>query len=326
MEGGKIGKIKGELGGRVKENVALSLYTTLGIGGHAKLLAEAYRQKDLINAVNIAGQNNIAFVVIAGGSNLLVSDERYDGFVIVIKTSGIKREGSKVIVEAGTKLQEFVDFAIANGLAGVECLIGIPGTIGGAIYGNAGAYGQTINDKFVKAEVFDQKRIVEFSKEQCKFSYRESIFQKNKFIILRLEFLFDEKTSPLVLKNKAEEILKQRLVKYPPNLLCPGSFFKNVIVADLPKDVLDKIPPERIVYGKIPAGYLLEVVGAKGKTKGKIKIADHHGNLFVNQGGGKASDFVYLAKTYARKVKDKFGIILEPEVQFVGVESLALQY
>ena len=120
------------------------------------------------------------------------------------------------------------------------------------------------------------------------------------------------------MKKQVTEILKTRLLKYPQNMKCPGSFFKNVLVKDLSPQVLAKIPNENIVYGKISAGYLLEAVGVKGKRKGDIQIADYHANLFFNLGKGRATDFYSLVKDCQNRVKKKFGINLEPEVQLIG--------
>jgi len=205
-----------------------------------------------------------------------------------------------------------------EGYVGMEKMTGIPGTVGGAVYGNAGAYGQVVSDKLLRVKVFDGKKVTWVPKKLCKFGYRESIFKKNKWVLLEAEFLFNSRVDPAELKKAAADTLTLRLKKYKPGLKCPGSFFKNIEVKDLTREQLVKIPKEKIVYEKVPAGYLLEEVGAKGKKLGKILIADFHANLFINTGGGNPTDFYNLAKTYAEKVEEKFGIKLEPEVQLVG--------
>jgi len=296
----------------------LSKHTTLALGGPAKFFAYAKTENELKDLINYAEKSKIPYMVIGGGSNLLISEKGYNGLVIVNLLRGISVGDSSLAVRSGTHLQELVDFANNNGFAGLEHLTGIPGTVGGAIYGNAGAYGQTVSDNLIRVKILKNGEELWLNKKDCGFAYRESVFKKDKSIILDAEFRLD-KASFEKLKAESAKILSERLKKYKPAIMCPGSFFKNVLESDLAKEQLEKIPKEKIVYGKIPAGYLLEVVGAKGDHLGKIKIADYHGNLFINLGGGTAKDFYELATRYKDKVKDRFGIELQPEVQLVGV-------
>jgi len=300
------------------EKEPLSAHTTLKMGGPAKYFMEAKQQRRLLDAVRLAKSQNIQFMVIGDGSNLLVSKRGFEGLIIKNSVTSIKSKGKVVTVEMGTKLQALVDYTIKKGLAGMQSLAGIPGTVGGAIYGNAGAYGQTISDCLVKLKVFDGKKTLWFSKKACKFSYRESFFKNSHYVLLEAKFKFPNKQHQTTLKKQAKEILGARAKKYPKGIYCPGSFFKNFPIEKISKKKLNSIPPDRIVFGKLPAGYLLEVVGAKGAKRGKIKIADYHANLFINIGGGIPQDFYGLAKFYQRKVMQKFGITLEPEVQLVG--------
>lgn len=335
-----------------QNNYPLKKVTTLQIGGPAKQFVEVVTQEELIKAIKLAKNQNQPYLVIGGGSNLLISDEGIDCLVIRNKISNIAtwKVGSdsfQVCAKSGTALQTLVDYSIENGLAGLEKLAGIPGTVGGAIYGNAGAYGQTISDHLIKVEVLHYsvtpaktgiytnkngfqiplKARLAFggksgmTKEECCFNYRDSIFKKTKDTILEVTFLL-EKGDPETLQQEAQDTISKRLVKYPPGIKCPGSFFKNIIASTLPKEILEKIPQEKIVFGKLPAGSLLEEVGAKGQEMDGIKIAPYHANLFVNEKNGTAKDFYNLAKTYALKVKEKFGISLEPEVQLINLPSL----
>lgn len=300
------------------KDVVLAPFTTLDIGGPARFFAEVASITDLKDAIATAQKSHIPFLVIGSGSNLLVNDKGYDGLVIKNSTDNIKIDGQKFIVSGGTSLQKLVNTANKYGFAGLEKLTGIPGTVAGAIYGNAGAYGETISDHLVRVLVFDGRKTYWMSKKQCVFDYRESGFKNNKnLVILESEFELD-RGNPEKLKEISREILEMRLKKYHPNIKCPGSFFKNIIASKLAQDVLAKIPSEKIVYGKIPAGYLLEEVGAKGKEQDGVKIASYHGNLFINQSNGTAKIFYKLAKEYQEKVKEKFRITLEPEVQLVG--------
>lgn len=305
---------------KILENVLLAPYTTLGIGGPARFFFAARTQGQLQEGVRWARAKEIPFLVIGSGSNLLVNDSGFSGLVIKNGVTGIRRSGLRLTVKGGTLLQDLVDFANRTGLAGMEKMTGIPGTVAGAIYGNAGAYGQTISDHLVGVNVFNGRGKRCFSRSQCRFSYRESIFKtRRNLVILEAEFLL-ERSEPKLLRVTSQDIKALRETKYPLGMRCPGSFFKNLQTKDLPSRTLRKIPLDKIKHGKVPAGYLLEEAGAKGKSRGRVKIASYHGNLFFNEGGGTAGDFRALAEKYRQKVKERFGVLLEPEVQLVGFE------
>lgn len=306
---------------RVLQRELMKNHTTLGIGGPAREFIIIKTGEELVEAIKRARKMELPYIVIGSGSNLLVSDDGFDGVIINNNISGISSEDNQIKVAAGTTLQSFVDYTIVNGLDGMSTMTGIPGTVGGAIYGNAAAYGQAVSDYLEKVYVFDGKNELWLTKEECLFDYRDSGFKKTINIIIEAVFNFP-KGDPEKLKLESEETLKKRLVKYPPGIKTPGSFFKNVLASNLSKETLAKIPVDKIIFGKIPAGYLLEAVGAKGDQLGQIKIADNHGNTFMNLGGGNASDFYALAKKYYQKVKERFGIELEPEVQFINLPPL----
>ena len=313
-------KVKKLLKGKVIINEAMAVHTTLGIGGPASLYTEVVKEEDLRRIIKVAIKEKVAYIVIGEGSNLLISDNGYQGIVIKDAVEGISIVGQRVIAKGGTNLQKFINYCVDKGLSGCEKMSGIPGAVGGAIYGNAGAYGQTISDYLVSVKAFNGRVVKVLDKKMCLFGYRDSIFKKNGQIILEGEFIF-EKGSKEFLKRISLDTISLRLQKYPQGIKCPGSFFKNIEAGKLAKKTLEKIPKDKIIYGKIPAGYLMETVGAKGKVKGSIKIADHHGNLIVNLGAGKASDFHTLAFDYAEKVEKKYGIKLEPEVQLIGFNN-----
>lgn len=313
----KLKKLKKALGRKCKTSEPMDRHTTLKIGGGAALFVEAKTEEELIGYIKMAKRFNIDYFILAGGSNLLVSDSGFDGVVIKNGVCGIKTDGRKVRAESGTILRDLIDLLIGKGLKGMEKMCGIPGTVGGAIYGNAGAYGQEVSDNLIRVKVFDGKKEIWLTKSACRFGYRDSVFKNNRLAVLAAEFNFRH-GEPTKLKTKANEILKIRQEKYPDGLKSPGSYFKNVLLKDVPPEAIRKIPKEKIMFDKIPAGYLLGAVGANGKEKGKIRIASYHANLFINRGGGKASDFLKLAKVYSDKVKKKFGIELEPEVRLVG--------
>ncbi|MDP3974336.1 MAG: UDP-N-acetylmuramate dehydrogenase [Candidatus Daviesbacteria bacterium] len=319
----------------MKSNYPISSLTTLQIGGPAKKFVVIKTEDELIEAIQYAEGDNLDFLIIGGGSNLLVSDQGVDKLIIKngitgISTSKVGFDSFEVKVKSGTLLQDLVNYAIQYGLSGLQKMTGIPGTVGGAVYGNAGAYGQTISDHLVEVTVLNSSAVIPANagiqlknllKEDCGFAYRDSGFKRNHSTIIEVAFQL-ENGDPKTLQQQADEVLKKRLIKYPKGIKCPGSFFKNIVAETLSKDILDKIPPENIVYDKLPAGKLLEEVGAKGDSLDGIEIASYHANLFVNKGEGSAQAFYDLAKKYTQKVYEKFGITLEPEVQLINLPQL----
>ncbi|MBI2315202.1 UDP-N-acetylmuramate dehydrogenase [Candidatus Daviesbacteria bacterium] len=314
------------------DNYLLKNITTLSIGGPAKKFAAVKTQEELVQAIQYAKENNLDYLIIGGGSNLLIADEGVNALVIKNEIVGISASGEskptpevpvKVKVKSGTPLQALVDYAISHQLAGLQKLAGIPGTVGGAIYGNAGAYGQAISDHLITVTTLNPNNLTiqQFNNPECRFGYRDSIFKKTHHFILEVEFQLTAGDT-IELKKEAEQTLAARLIKYPKGIKCPGSFFKNLIASDLPAEILARIPAGKIVYGKIPAGTLLEIVGAKDQSVDGIEIAPYHANLFLNTGTGTAKAFYTLAKEYAKKVKEKFGVILEPEVQLINLPPL----
>ncbi|KKU02790.1 MAG: UDP-N-acetylenolpyruvoylglucosamine reductase [Candidatus Amesbacteria bacterium GW2011_GWB1_47_26] len=287
---------------QIKENVPLAGYTTLEVGGPAGYLVEAKTRDEILEIRDWAKKEGIEWKMIAGGSNLLVSDEGYPGLIIVNRTAG-----------SGMTLDDLVDQMNSRGLVGMECLAGIPGTVGGAVYGNAGAYGQTISDHLKGVTTLTGF----WPREKCEFGYRESIFKKNKEIILEAEFDLP-KGDREALVAKSDQIRELRKKKYPPEMKCPGSFFMNLWFDRLPEELKKQIPAEKVKGGKIAAGYLLEQVGARGRKLAGAAVADYHGNLIYNAGGAKAAEIWELARQLQEEVQKKFGVVLVPEVQLLG--------
>ena len=309
-----------------KRNYPLKNLTTMKVGGPAKYFFIARNEKNLIKAIQWAGKNKIGWYVVGEGSNLIPGDESFDGLIIKNKIENLKKVGNKIYVGAGNNLLEFILKINKFGLAGIEKMAGIPGTVGGAIYGCAGAYGQEIKDCLVGVRIYDGKATKRISKNQCRFNYRESIFKtKKNHIILGAEFRFKNGDSKKLM-DESKKIIKLREKKYRPGLLCPGSFFKNIIVKNIKpaavrKKLLKKVGKDKIIFGKIPAGYILEAVGAKGMRRGGIRVAKHHGNLIYNSGKGKSSEILKLAKMLKTKVKRRFGLDLEEEIQYLNYNS-----
>ncbi len=304
----------------LRHNVALAPLTTFGVGGRARWFVSVSASKQLVETVRIARAKNLPYRVFAGGSNVVFSDKTFPGLVIQFKPKATpcRWQGVALTCGANLPLASLIKTAISHGLAGLENLSGIPGTVGGAIVGNAGAYGQTISDCLTRVEIFTGRQIKWLDKKQAQFAYRESIFKKLAWLILRVEFKL-EKGVKKVLVKKSREIIKIRSEKYNPSLRSPGSFFKNVLVKDVSRATLAKLDQTKVRDGKIPAGYLLEAVGAKGMRQGGIRVADFHGNLLINDRRGTYRDIVTLAAKLKKLVKKKFGIILDEEVRYLGV-------
>lgn len=293
-----------------------------------------------MEAVAAAKNSGLPYKILAGGSNIVFPDGILNGFLIKIGSFSrplIKVVGQRIEADSGVELMQLIKVAIRNGFSGLETLSGIPGTIGGAIVGNAGAYGHSISEAVEKVEIFDPfdaapsfapqsgtsagrqgKRWLK--NKDCGFHYRHSIFKEQPYIVLRAVLKFNlsgqEKGNPKKLKEISQNIITARLKKYKPGLRCPGSFFKNVLVKDVSRKTLSLINQEKIIEGKIPAGYLLEQVGAKGMRLGGIRIADFHGNLLINDGQATAKDVKNLAEILKNRVQNKFGIKLEEEIRY----------
>jgi UDP-N-acetylmuramate dehydrogenase len=300
----------------VSQNVPLSLYTRFGIGGPARILAEASTPEAFVSAVEEVRREGIPWTVVGGGTNLIVSDDGFSGVVLRFTSKRLERAGARVTAQAGASLQDLVDFTINDGLAGLETMTGIPGSVGAAVYGNAGAYGRSIAQSVTLVRFFDGAGIREFDNAQCEFAYRESIFKRHKEWVIFSAELMLEPAESAELRSRADEILEIRNRKYPPSMKCAGSIFKNLLLADLPDGL--EVPAAVIREGKVPAAYFLEQVGAKGMRLGDIHVADYHANLIYNAGAGTARDIAELIQDLKDRVLCKYGLELEEEVQYVG--------
>jgi len=314
-------KIENKLPG-IQRNVLLKNYTTFRIGGPARYFFVAKNKTELIEVIKTAKKLKLPFFILGGGSNLLVSDKGFNGILIKIRNTKYEipacpagRQNTKIMAEAGVMLGELVNILAKAGLSGLEWAVGIPGTIGGAIRGNAGAFGYSMADVVKSVEVleipdfqfsifnfqFSNKFQIPNSKilknKDCKFGYRDSIFKSNKNLIILSAELQLKKGNKKEIQEKMKEYLNYRKETQPLNLPSAGSIFKN------PKG--------------FSAGELIEGCGLKGKRIGNVKISEKHSNFIVNLGNGKAKDVIKLIKLIKQKVKKKFGVVLEEEIQFL---------
>ncbi|MBK5291744.1 MAG: UDP-N-acetylmuramate dehydrogenase [Acidobacteriia bacterium] len=303
---------------RVSEGEPLKLHTRFGIGGEAGLLAEASSEEAFLAALAVVRERQVPLALIGGGSNLVVSDQGFPGLVLRYLGDRIGADGTRVSVEAGAELQALVDFTIDRGLRGLGTMTGIPGWVGAAVYGNAGAYGHSIAERVSLVRYWDGEKMCSAHREQCCFAYRESIFKKHKsWFIFSAELSMDA-ADPNELRKAADEIRRVRDAKYPPSMRCAGSIFKNCILADLPAAVVAQVPAQVVREGKIPAAWFLEQVGAKGMRRGDIQVASYHANLIYNDGNGRAEDLCHVIRELKQRVLDRFGFELEEEVQYIG--------
>jgi UDP-N-acetylmuramate dehydrogenase len=247
-----------------------------------------------------------------------VSDDGFPGAVVRYAAKSIEFDGAVVRVDAGAALQDLVDASIVRGLRGLETMTGIPGWVGGAVYGNAGAYGHSIQERVESVRLFDGREFRDIGNTECEFSYRESAFKRHKEWIIVSATLRLEDAAGEDLAAAAASILKIRNAKYPPEMRCAGSIFKNLMLADLPIDARARVPANVIREGKVPSAYFLEQAGAKGMADGAIQVAEYHANLIYNSGGGTAHQLRTMICELKRRVREEFGIELEEEVQYVG--------
>lgn len=304
----------------IRENAPLAAYTRFGIGGPAALLCDTASEGAFVEALHTAEEFAVPRVVIGGGTNLVVSDAGFDGVVLRYTGSRIEQQGSGLQIESGAVLQDAVDYSIQAGLRGLQTMTGIPGYIGAAVYGNAGAYGHSIQEILEQVRFTDGTRVRTFSNEQCRFQYRDSIFKAHKeWVILSVQLRF-EAGDAVELSRAANEIRVIRDAKYPPTMKCAGSIFKNLIFSALPVHVQQEIPPKVVREGKVPSAWFLEQVGAKGMRRGDIQVASYHANLIYNDGAGTAADLVAIIRDLKERVKQRFGFEVEEEVQYVGFE------
>jgi UDP-N-acetylmuramate dehydrogenase len=334
---------------------SLSNFTTLHVGGPAQNLIHATTESELTAAINAADSSNQPLLILGGGSNVLVGDDGFQGTVVLVETKGNSYEidacsGGLLTVAAGEDWDEFVAFTIDKGLANLESLSGIPGTIGGSPIQNIGAYGHEVGEVIARLRTYDrtEKKIVTFTADQCEFSYRNSKFKKEspRYVILDVTFHLrnGEMSLPVGYAELAKElgveigarapiadvrnaVLKLRERKgmlLGQNIWSAGSFFTNPILsavdaAKLPADAPRW--PQSNGEVKTSAAWLMEHAGVtRGDQLHGAQISPLHVLALTNSGTATANDLLELARSARAKVRDKFGITLEPEVRLVGVE------
>lgn len=321
--------------------------TTFRTGGNIKHFFAIKDKNDLVERVRFAKENKLPIFIIGGGSDILVSDEDFDGVVLKYVADKITRDGDIVTAEAGLEWDKLVEYAVNKNLGGIESLSAIPGTVGGAPIQNIGAYGQELKDTFLRLLAYDidKEEFKEFSKDECHFEYRDSIF-KNKeywqrFVICEVSLKLLQNYTPTVkyeslnkylnleknhtlreVREAVTQVRSERLEdwKINPNA---GSYFKNPIIDENKKRELEskysdvKIYPYKDKF-KIFAGWLVENAGWKGRSLGNVKVSSKHALIIINSDGlAKSSDVLTTANKIKEDVYKKFKIKLESEVQYI---------
>ncbi len=345
----------------IQENLPLAPLTTFKVGGPARYFAEAKAVREVSEAVDFANARALPLFVLGGGSNLVISDAGWHGMVLKIAVAGIeqRKENGKTIFEvgAGEEWDKFVACAVGKNCAGIECLSGIPGSVGGTPVQNVGAYGQEVSETIDSVVALDLKdgQLRDFCNEACGFSYRASIFnttERGRFIIVRVTYALTPDGEPRIhyadlkkhffgwsttpsLADTRHAVRQIRASKGmlisadDPDSRSAGSFFKNPIV---PRDVYEELlrlaeakglqVPSYPTAGslmKVSAAWLVERSGfSKGFTSGRVGLSRKHALAIVNLGGATAAEIVALKEHIQERVKDIWGIALHPEPVFVG--------
>jgi UDP-N-acetylmuramate dehydrogenase len=312
--------LAGVAGLTVAQNVSLKAYNRFGLGGPADLLATANEADVLAEALSVSRRLGLPFYFLGEGSNVIVADAGYRGLVLRYAAGTVEMRDGIVYAEVGAPLQALVDFSIAQGLQGIHTLERIPGSVGGAVYGNAGAYGRSMHESISGVRFLDGEALREFDNPGCEFEYRESIFKRRKDWIVLSCTLELESGNAAELAKEAAHIRAIRDEKFPPAMRCAGSIFKNLYFDRLPAAAQQLVPAAAVRGGKVASAFFLEKAGAKGMRQGGIEIAPYHANVIYNAGGGTAAGLRSLIAELKRRVREQFGFDVEEEVQYVGGE------
>lgn len=285
----------------IKIDEKLSEYVNFKVGGPADILLIPNSKEQVIKSIKICKENNIPFYLIGNGSNILVRDGGFRGVVLSLKNvKNICVDGEKIEAECGVMLKEVSDKAIENSLTGFEFACGIPGTIGGAVFMNAGAYDGEISKVIESAEVIDENcNIIRLSREELDFGYRSSLVMKKGYTVLSAVFKL-EKGQVKTIKELIEDLTNKRESKQPLEYPSAGSTFKR---------------PTGYFAGK-----LIQDAGLKGYSIGGAAVSEKHSGFVINKGNATAKDITDLIKHIQDEVKKQFGVDLHPEVRIIGEE------
>jgi len=287
----------------LKRDEPLARYTVARLGGPADALLAANSTTDLTEAVTLACQAGIPWIILGGGTNVLISDAGYRGLVIVNQTKGVRFEnGGRVVAESGASLSTLARRCMNQGLAGLEWAVNVPGTVGGAVINNAGAHGGDMAGSLRWVEILsleDRPHVELWGVGQMRYDYRASVLkgQRGRYVVLAATLILEPGHDPDALNARADGFVAHRKRTQPPGASL-GSIFKN--------------PPDDY------AGRLIEAAGLKGTAIGGVQISPVHANFIVNTGEGTAADYRALIALAQRTVRDKLGVALELEIELIG--------
>lgn len=301
--------------GTVKLNELMSKHTTFKIGGKAEFFVIVEETEKLVELLKLLDGEGVPYFILGGGSNMLFRDEDYSGIVIKIKTNKTEVTENGIIADAGCSTVAVANLSMKEGFVGFEWGVGVPGTIGGAVRGNAGAMGSEMQNNVESVEAYIDGEVVTLSNQDCHFHYRHSIFKENAGVVLRVHLKLQKSESKDGMK-KALEYLQYRTKTQPQGYASTGCIFKNFEIKD-PETLQFDLPEEFKQKGKISAGWLIDKSGMKSAQVGKAKVSETHGNFVVNLGGASSHDVLQLVEQIKEKVYDIFGIEIEEEIQIV---------
>lgn len=310
---------------KIEENISLAPLTTFKVGGVARYFVSVTRKQELFDSLTWAKEKNLPVFILGGGSNVLISDSGFPGLVIKIQIKGISNDGLNVLVSAGENLAKLVQDSAEHSLSGLEWAVGIPGTVGGAIRGNAGAFGKSFsfNVEEVEAVNIDSLIIKKFKREECLFDYRDSVFKKDSsFVILSVVLKMDQGKEDDIRKLMLENA-KSRASSCDYGSKSAGCFFKNISWKSIgieKEELISSFSEFKKVENKykLPAGFLIQEVGLSGVNIGEAFVSEKHCNYILNKGNATAVDIKLLVELCKEKVYEKFKIKIEEEVQLVG--------
>ena len=308
----------------IRKNVSLREYSNYKIGGPALYFLEISSEQELISQLK-QFKENVPIFILGKGTNILISEKGFEGLIIHNNIIGIKKIGEKVEVGAGVLVLDLLNFCIDNSLSGFEWAGGLPGTIGGAVRGNAGAFKGETKDSVFEVASINTKTLEKITRNnnECEFSYRNSIFKTSAKDEIITSIIFEFKLADKEgIRKSIQEKIDYRNEKHPMDFPSIGSTFKNIPVSLLTK----KQEEELILYVKddpfpvIPVAKLLYLCNLKGKTYGGAQISEKHPNFIVNLGNAKSSDVKKLIGFAKEEVYKKFGVNLEEEIMYLGGE------
>ena len=306
-------------------NILLSNYSSYKIGGPADYFLEPKTVEELTAAVAEAERMHLPVFILGGGTNVLFSDVGFRGLVLKPAIGGFSIHDAAVTVGGGVSMADLLTYAIQQSLTGLEWAGGLPGTVGGAVRGNAGAFGGEIKDSVLEVQSLvigdGEPRFMRRTNAECHFGYRASIFKElnGKEIILSAVFILAP-GDPEVIRRATEEKIRYRRERHPLEYSNVGSIFKNVLVGLFTPELRAKLVAvtKDDPFPVVPTAYLISEAGLKGTRVGGAEVSEKHPNFIVNVGGATAADVEALIKIVKVKVKEKFGIMLEEEIMLVG--------